>query len=77
MSEKLRVEVSYSPSVGFISQASHRCPRSLVAPSLDDLRRRIVVAVMIWRGRQDLAVNVQFDLDATARAERDRRNGYG
>jgi hypothetical protein len=75
MSEKLRVAVSFSPSVGFISQASHRVPRSLVAPSLDDLRRRIVVAVMIWRGRPDLPVDVQFELDATAQAERDRRSG--
>ena len=67
MSEKLRVAVSYSPSVGFISQANHRVPRSLTALSLDDLRRRSVIAVMIWRGRPDLPVNVQFDLDATAR----------
>jgi hypothetical protein len=72
MSEKLRVAVSFSPSCGFVSQASHRCPRSLVAPSLDDLRRRIVIAVMIWRGRPDLPVNVQFDLDESARAEAER-----
>jgi hypothetical protein len=73
MSEKLRVEVSYLPSVGFVSQANHRVPRSLTAPSLDDLRRRIVIAVMIWRGRPDLAVDVAFELDEVARAEAARK----
>jgi hypothetical protein len=75
MTEKLHVPVSFSPSVGYVSEASPMVPRSLTALSLDGLRRRIVVAVMIWRGRPDLAVDVQFDLDATARAKRDRCSG--
>jgi hypothetical protein len=76
MTERLHVSVSFEPALGFISAASHKVPRSLTAPSLDGLRRRIVVMVMSRRGRPDVPVIVDLDLDAAAMAEAQRRSGY-
>jgi hypothetical protein len=73
VSEKLRVAVSFLPSVGFVSEANHWVPRSLTAPSLDRLRWRILMLILGRQGRLDRAVAVELELDATARAEADRR----
>jgi hypothetical protein len=77
MSEKLRVAVSFSPSAGFVSEASPKVARSLSAPSLDRLRWRILMLILGRSGRVDRPVVVELDRDATAQAERDRRSGYG
>ena len=72
MAEKLHVTVSFSPAVGFISEASHKVPRSCVAASLDALRRRIIIMIATRR-RADRPIAVELDLDAAAKAEAERR----
>ena len=72
MTEQLRVAVSFNPSCGYVSEASHRCPRSITALSLDGLRKRILV-MLLSRSRQDRTISVQLDLDPSAAQEAARR----
>jgi hypothetical protein len=51
---KLHVAVSFSPTLGYVSAASHRLPRSLTAPSLEGLRRQVVVAFLLRWGKPDI-----------------------
>jgi hypothetical protein len=73
MTEQLHVAVFFSPTLGYVSAASHKVPRSLTALSLDGLRRQVVVAFLLrWR-KPDQPIAVHLDLDAAAQAELDRR----
>ena len=59
---KLRVPVTFSPGVGYISNATYSSPRSLTA-----LRRKVLVDVALRR-RVDEGISVVLDLDASAKA---------
>jgi hypothetical protein len=72
MTEQIHVIVTHSPTVGFVSQASHKVPRSLTAQNLDQLRRRLIVLILSRR-RPDRPVAVKLDLDAAAAQEAQRR----
>jgi hypothetical protein len=73
MGERLQVEVSYNPAIGYVTQACPRVPRSLHALSLEGLRRQIVASFLLrWRKR-DQAIAVHFALDDAARTEVLRR----
>jgi hypothetical protein len=71
--QQLNVAVTYSPAIGYISQANDHMPRSLSALSLTGLRKRIVVALLNRPGRRDRSIAVRLDLDDAARAELQRR----
>jgi hypothetical protein len=75
MTEKLHVNVTYQPEVGYISAASPRLPKSLHALSLEGLRRAVIVTFLLRWKKADQPVAVILDLDAAARAEVDRGNG--
>jgi hypothetical protein len=69
---KLRVAVSFLPSIGYITRASPELPRSLSALSLAGLRRRVRVVAAMQR-RQDTPIEVLLELDREAKAARDAR----
>ena len=73
MTERLKVPVSFNPACGFVSEASHKVPRSIAAASLDELRRRIYVLILSRRGRRDRPVTLMLDLDPAAAQEAQRR----
>jgi hypothetical protein len=73
MTEQLHIAVSFSPTVGYVSAASHKVPRSLTGLSLEGLRRQVVVAFLLRWGKPDQPVAVHLDLDAAAQAEAARR----
>jgi hypothetical protein len=73
--EQVRVAVSFLPAVGFVSTASPRVSRSLTSPSLDGLRRRILVLLLARRGRRDRPIALHMDLDPAAQAEAERELG--
>jgi hypothetical protein len=73
MTERLHIAVTFTPTVGYISAASHRLPRSLHALSLEGLRRAVIVAFLRRWGKPDQPIAVHLDLDEAARAEVDRR----
>ena len=73
MAERLRVDVSFLPHAGFVSAASPRVPKSVVAASLDELRRRLLVSLLARKGRVDRPVTLALNLDEAAQAEAERR----
>ena len=69
---KLRVSVTYQHNVGYVSTATHTCPRSLTALSLEGLRKRVLVVAALRR-RASEELMVVLELDPSAQAEYDRR----
>jgi hypothetical protein len=69
---KVKVNVTFHPGVGYVSVANHAVTRSIAALSLEGLRRKVLVATALRR-RVGEEISVQLDLDATARAEVERR----
>ena len=72
MTKQVKVNVSYREGVGYVSEANHAITRSVTALSLEGLRKRITVAVLLGR-RSNEQIAVTLDLDPTAQAEHDRR----
>jgi hypothetical protein len=73
--QQLNVAVSFSPAIGYISQANDHVPRSLTALSIEGLRKRVVVAFLSRPGKRDRPVSVHLTLDDSAQAELNRRRG--
>jgi hypothetical protein len=70
MTAKLQASVSFNPTLGcYVSEASPRLPRSLAAPDLALLKRKIVICFLGRRGKLDRPVAVHLSLDPTARAQ--------
>jgi hypothetical protein len=71
---KVKVRVTFHPGLGYVSVANHAVVRSLVALSLEGLRRKVLVDTALRR-RAGEEISVQLELDGAARAEQDRRRG--
>jgi len=69
---RVRVNVTYHAGVGYVSVANHKVSRSLTALSLEGLRRKVLLATALRR-RAGEEISVVLVLDATARAEVERR----
>ena len=68
---KLSIPVSFHPTVGYITHATHAMPKTMTALSLEGLRKRVLVVAENRRPNEPIAV--VLDLDASAKAEVERR----
>lgn len=68
--------MTFTPALGYVSAASPKLPKSLVALLLAGLKRQVVASFLLRWKKADQSIAVTLDLDDAARAEVERRNSY-
>src|SRR5262245_59644721 len=67
---RVTVNVSYKAGVGYVSEANHAITRSMTAPSLKELRRKItVVALMGRKANEEISLTLLLDTAAHRRLQ--------